>query len=364
MVRKIKIFTVVGARPQFIKASVLSRLFLKSGYFNEYIVHTGQHFDSNMSSVFFDELDIPEPAFNLGINSLSNEKMVAKIIDNLSDVVTKDRPDLILVYGDTNSTLAGALCGYIMNIPVVHVEAGLRSGDLSMPEEKNRIITDRVAAINFCPTTISVKNLMNEGMSSENVILAGDLMYDSIKWATNKLIDHKGHARNLVSSDKFVVATIHRAENLSDPLRLNEILQALCLISKDYEVILPMHPALKLACEKINFDLEGSGIGFIKPQPYLCMQSLIKDSQLILTDSGGVQKEAYMHEKPCLTFRNTTEWTETLDSKSNKLVDADAKLIVSEFYKVISLERVIFQKVYGDGDAGEKILRNLYNRFK
>jgi UDP-N-acetylglucosamine 2-epimerase len=322
-----KIISVVGARPQFIKLSALSKELRKKH--QEIILHTGQHYDDELSKVFFSELSIPKPDYNLGIGSAEHGEQIGRMLKGIEGVLLFEKPDLVIVYGDTNSTLAGALAAAKQNIPVAHVEAGLRSFKRSMPEEINRILTDQVSSLLFCPTKTSVQNLKKEGIT-EGVHLVGDVMYDSLRESIaraekNSQIMKK---QNLSKKD-FYLITIHRAENTDIKENLKKIAQILC--SLDKKTVFPVHPRTKKSLSEFDLldELESKKhLLIIDPVSYLDMLVLEKNARCVLTDSGGVQKEAFFLKTPCLTLREETEWVETLKSGSNQLVGLEVDKVI------------------------------------
>jgi len=356
----IKLLTVIGARPQFVKAAALSYALSKDDNIQETIIHTGQHFDESMSHVFFDELNIPEPKYNLGINSLSHGAMTGKMMIALDEIFTQESPDVVLVYGDTNSTLAAGLTAQKLHIPVVHVEAGLRSFNMRMPEEVNRILTDRISKILFCPTENALNNLREEGYDKFGIRMeiTGDIMLDT-SMLFSKLTESKTFPH--LPDENFILMTLHRAENTDDPVVLKEIVEAVNLLSEKYTVVLPLHPRTKIKIRETGLDL---GCHVISPVGYMEMTYLIKNSDLVITDSGGLQKEAYFFEKYCITLRNETEWTELVDNGYNYLVYSDfgTELInkVEELYGK-TIENSI--PLYGTGDAAGKIIGVLKEEF-
>ncbi len=326
-----KIVTVLGARPQFIKAAVLNRIIQKRGEIQEVIVHTGQHFDENMSEIFFRELGIPPAAYNLDVNKVGHGAMTGKMMERLEPVLERENPDMVLVYGDTNSTLAGALVARKMGIPVAHVEAGLRSGNMEMPEEINRIVTDRISNILFCPTEQAIKNLESEGFGAFDirVVQSGDIMKDSVAFLKNKM----GSMQDLRESyglqgERFVLATIHRQENTDDRSKLSSIFEGLDEISRNTQVVMPLHPRTKSAMSEFGIETE---INLIDPVGYASMQQLLHFCELVITDSGGLQKEAFFHKKPCLVVRPQTEWVELIDRGLAQLVAADVGQLTESF---------------------------------
>lgn len=349
-----KILTVVGARPQFVKAATLSRVVDSMPDVEEIIVHTGQHFDKNMSDVFFDEMRIPRPDYNLAIASLSHGAMTGRMLEAIETIILDERPDWVLVYGDTNSTLAGALAASKLRVKVAHVEAGLRSFNMNMPEEQNRILTDRISTVLFCPTQTAVNNLNNEGYEQFdiNVVNVGDVMFDAANF-------YSGYARKpdwldqLEVSHNYALATIHRAENTDNLDRLHEIVRSLNEIHKITPVILPLHPRTKKKLEKLNVKLN---VHVVEPVGYLEMVFLLKNCRVVLSDSGGVQKEAYFFKKSCLILREETEWIELVECGANHMVGANYQRIMETFDSLrtgISFDSAF----YGEGDAAEKIVK-------
>jgi len=351
-----KIITVIGARPQFIKAAPVSRAIASTGEIEEIIVHTGQHFDDNMSRIFFDELQIPRPAYNLDINSLGHSAMTGRMMEKIEELLQHEQPDLLMVYGDTNSTLAGALAAAKMNIPVAHVEAGLRSFNMQMPEEINRIVTDRVSKLLFCPTSEAMRNLKNEGFENFDCHLfeTGDVMYDAALYYTPFAKD-----AGLNLNGSFVLTTLHRAENTDNPNRLAGILNALQQISSETTIVLRLHPRTRIVIEKAGFKPLLEGIRTIDPVGYLEMIGLLKNCTMVMTDSGGLQKEAYFFGKPCITLRQETEWTELTREGVNLLAGSDTHEILAA-YRTFSQKKTVFPDgLYGDGKASEKIAETL-----
>jgi UDP-GlcNAc3NAcA epimerase len=348
------ILTVVGARPQFIKAATVSRKLKEKGI-HEIIVHTGQHHDANMSQVFFDEMDIPAPDVNLGINNMSHAAMTGLMMTGIESLLIERKPDCLLVYGDTNSTMAGALAAAKLHIPVAHVEAGLRSFNMRMPEEINRIVTDRVSRYLFCPTAVAINNLKAEGFSSGEALIfeTGDVMYDSVLYYRKKLTGRSSVLQRLpVQEGKFVLTTLHRAENTNDPRRLKSICAALNEIHRTTPVVLPLHPRTRafLAEEKIQLDAI-----IIEPVGYFDMLALLDKCGLVMTDSGGLQKESYFFGKFCITLRDETEWTELVHQGFNALAGADEEKILSLFKQNMNKSVDGRDQLYGDGNAAGKI---------
>lgn len=343
-----KVVSIVGARPQFIKAAPVSRALRQVA--RKVLIHTGQHYDREMSAVFFDELHIPEPDYNLEVGSGSHGWQTGHMLIQIEDVLLKEKPDWVLVYGDTNSTLAGALAAIKLHIPVAHVEAGLRSFNRAMPEEHNRVLTDHAADLLFCPTQAAVDNLAREGIT-EGMHLVGDVMYDAILYNT-ALANQRSDAltRLGLSSGGYVLATVHRPRNTDDPARLRAILASFGEI--EGPVIFPVHPRTRQAVAKLG-DSQFPNPQFIEPVGYLDMLMLEQHARLILTDSGGVQKEAYLFHVPCLTLREETEWVETVEAGWNLLVGADRVAIVraAREFRPVGPPPLLF----GDGHASERI---------
>ncbi len=321
-----KIVTVVGARPQFIKAAAVSRALRKSCA--EVLVHTGQHYDDNMSRVFFDELDIPPPDYHLGIGSGSHGAQTGAMLSAIEDVLLAEKPDRVMVYGDTNSTLAGALAAAKLHIPVAHVEAGLRSFNRRMPEEINRVLTDHLSDLLFCPSPAAVANLAGEGVAA-GVHLVGDVMYEALIHAVavaERKSDVLGRLR--LQAGQYALATIHRAENTDDPPRLVRLMDALQEISRHRPVVFPVHPRTRRRLESIERAQQSGDVRLLEPMGYLDMVRLEAAASVLLTDSGGMQKEAYWLHVPCVTLREETEWVETVQQGWNTLAGADGDKIV------------------------------------
>lgn len=358
--RGMKIVTIVGARPQFIKAAAISRALRErrhaagAGATIERIVHTGQHYDRNMSEVFFEEMDIPKPDYNLEIAGGSHGQMTGRMLESVEAVLLQEKPDWLLIYGDTNSTLAGALAAAKLHIPVAHVEAGLRSFNMRMPEEVNRILADRVSTLLFCPTSTAVKNLHAEGVR-DGVHDVGDVMYDVSLFYRDLAAERSTVLDGLkLVEGNYVLATCHRAENTDDPLRLRGIVEALAIIARQMPVVLPLHPRTRKLLAEQGLSAALGAVKVIDPVSFLDMVRLEQSAQAIVTDSGGVQKEAYFFGVPCLTTRDETEWVETVDAGWNRLVGADAEVIVSAY---AALQRPVARPLlYGDGHAADRIL--------
>ena len=354
-----KILTVVGARPQFVKAATVSRI-IRDQYaeqIQELIVHTGQHYDANMSDVFFAELDIPKPKYNLEISNASHGAMTGRMLEGIEKILLTEKPDYVLIYGDTNSTLAGALAAVKLHIPVAHVEAGLRSFNMRMPEEINRILADRVSSLLFCPTQTAVNNLHAEGIT-KGVHNTGDVMFDAALFYQDQAPQKSKILQELKLSPKeFVLTTCHRAENTDDPKRLENIVAALEQIALKLPVVLPLHPRTKKLLTEHQLMDKLKRVRFTEPLAFLDMIVLEQSACAILTDSGGVQKEAYFYQVPCITLRDETEWVETVELGWNQLVGADTENILTAFEKAISdSPSQNIEKPYGMGNAAQSIL--------
>lgn len=350
-----KILSVIGARPQFIKAAVVSAALKKVGI-DEVLLHTGQHFDADMSDIFFDQLNIPRPNIMLDINGGGHGVMTGRMLEAIEAALIDHKPDRVLVYGDTNSTLAGALAAAKMHIPVAHVEAGLRSYNMQMPEEINRILTDQISDILFCPSDAAMANLSQEGFDHKPVqcIRTGDVMADTAQFFKTKAVRPSA----IQGSQKFALCTLHRAENTDDPDRLAAITQALNALHHEHNipVIMPLHPRTKNALAQANLMLD---IDVIPPASYFEMMWLLDHASLVLTDSGGLQKESYLFDTPCVTLRDQTEWVELIDAGANTLAGADTQ-------KIVQLAKDSFGKplaaqpgLYGDGHAADFIAQTL-----
>lgn len=354
-----KIVTVIGARPQFVKAAVLSRVFATCNEVEEIIIHTGQHFDTNMSDVFFEEMCIPKPHYNLNINGLGHGAMTGQMLEKIEEVLLQEKPDWVLVYGDTNSTLAGALAAKKLHIKVAHIESGLRSFNMNMPEEINRILTDRISDILFCPSNTAIENLEKEGFNNIKckIIKSGDVMQDAALFYKDKAKKPEIDILGL-----FVLCTIHRAENTDDTERLKNIFTALEKISVKLPVVLPLHPRTKSKLLAIDYHLSESKIHFITPVGYLEMVWLLKHCRMVMTDSGGLQKEAYFFGKNCIVLRDETEWSELVTNGFNVLKGVAIADILSGFDRLMKQNVDIPEgHLYGCGNAGEIILNELLN---
>ena len=374
-----KIATIIGARPQFIKAAVVSRAISESNKLvtsnsslvTEVIVHTGQHYDRNMSDVFFEEMNIPRPDYLLDINGLSHGAMTGQMLEKVEEVLVKEKPDIVLVYGDTNTTLAGALAAAKLHIPIAHVEAGLRSFNRRMPEEINRVLIDHVANFLFCPTKQAVKNLKYEGIGNESssahelvsssdhstydlppkVAMVGDVMLDAA-------MHYKKFSRKPQGDlpQKFILSTIHRAENTDNDENLQSIFKGLEKISQEIPIILPLHPRAQKAIKELNLQISNTPIHIVEPVSYLEMIYLLKKCSAVMTDSGGLQKEAFFFKKPCVTLRNETEWVELVENGFNYLAGAKAETIYDTYKNYVEKKYNYNLELYGDGKAGGKIV--------
>ncbi len=352
-----KILTIVGARPQFVKAAALSRELAKHQNIEEIIVHTGQHFDKNMSDVFFEEMEIPKPKYNLDINSVGHGAMTGRMLEGIEKLLLDEKPDWLLVYGDTNSTIAGALAAKKLHIKVAHVEAGLRSFNMEMPEEINRILTDRISDYLFCPTETAVNNLKKEGYDNIdcNIINCGDVMQDAANFYAQKS-EKKSTILSQLNLNDFILCTLHRAENTDDANRLRNIVNALNKIHESTPVVLPLHPRTKNKIKELGIDLN---VNIIDPVGYFDMIELLKNCSLVMTDSGGLQKEAFFFKKNCITMRDQTEWVELIENNVNVLVGADTNKILSEVDRMKNLTSDFSINLYGNGAACNNIAQAL-----
>jgi len=378
-----KILTIIGARPQIIKAAAISRAIRNkfSTLIHEIIVHTGQHYDENMSSVFFDELNIPQPDYNLNVGSSNHGEQTARMLSGIEEIILKEKPQAVLVYGDTNSTVAGGLAASKLMVPLVHIEAGLRSFNKSMPEEINRILCDHVSTLLFTPTQQGIENLKREGFNIDysgvysidnpGVFHCGDIMYDNSLYFS-ELVNSKNSLDEFKIEQPFILSTIHRNTNTDSPERLNAIFEALLAISANsaYQIVLPLHPRTKKMMElhlseEINKKIiHTNQIKIIPPVSFLEVIALEKNAELIITDSGGVQKEAYFFQKPCIILRPETEWVEIVENGCALLCDADKDKIVQAFNYFKSKKELNYPPLFGDGNAAEFICKQLLNNLK
>lgn len=374
-----KVLSVVGARPQFVKAAAVSRVLRgdlgRELGLSEYLVHTGQHYDHGMSAVFFEELHIPRPDIDLGVGSGPHGAMTGRMLAAIEEVLLRERPGVVLVYGDTNSTLAAALAAAKVNIPVAHVEAGLRSFNRRMPEEVNRVVTDHVSSLLFCPTGTAADNLSREGIT-HGVELVGDVMYDASLYYRELAagVSRRREELGLVPGG-FALATVHRQENTDDASRLGSILRGLGRLAEDLPVVFPLHPRTRHAVASHGLEPLLNSLLVVEPLGYLDMVVLEQEAALIVTDSGGVQKEAFFYGVPCVTLRDETEWVETVNLGWNRLVGADEERIAASADFALSQgeHRPLTERfeesgeiaarprpeVYGDGHAAEKIVQLL-----
>lgn len=358
---KKKVISIVGARPQFVKAAVVSHAMRELGI-QEVMIHTGQHFDENMSGIFFSELEIDPPKYNLNINSSTHGQMTGRMLEQIEAVILQEKPDWVLVYGDTNSTLAGALAASKLHIPVAHVEAGLRSFNKAMPEEINRVLTDHVSTRLFVPTEQGRKNLLNEGFADQRVELVGDVMYDAAIFFGEKSskVSRIGHDLGLKAKG-YILATCHRAENTSTEGQLKTILSAFSKVASEIlPVVWPLHPRTKKLISSLQeFVNLSKSVIVIDPVGYFDMLALERNAALVMTDSGGVQKEAFFFQVPCVTLRTETEWTELIEAKWNRLASpSDAEAIYNAAKAAIG-SRGFDVQPYGAGDSSQKIARAL-----
>jgi len=353
-----KIVTILGARPQFVKAAVLSRVILKHQEVEEIIVHTGQHYDANMSDIFFSEMEIPKPKYNLAINGLSHGAMTGQMLQKIEEVLMTEKPDAVVVFGDTNSTLAGALAAKKLHIKVIHIEAGLRSFNMKMPEEINRIVTDRISDLLLCPTDSAIDNLVNEGFENmpSKIVKSGDIMKDAVEYYSQFSQEKSTIISDLkLQKNEFVLATIHRQENTDDLVNLNSIFTGLQTIGKEKTVVLPLHPRTKaiLNANNLNFNIK-----VIDPVGYFDMLELLKNCNLVVTDSGGLQKEAFFNKKHCIIAREETEWIELVSNGFAKIVGSDAVKMVQAFIAFQDSTANFKMDLYG-ANVGESMYKEI-----
>ena len=375
-----KILTIIGARPQIIKAAAISRAIKNhfSDVIEELIVHTGQHYDENMSAVFFEELGIPQPHINLQVGSASHGQQTARIIEGIEKLIIDEKPNGIVIYGDTNSTIAAALAAAKIHLPIFHIEAGLRSFNKSMPEEINRILSDHISTLLFCPTNTAIENLKKEGFSIENsgkatidkphTYLCGDIMYDNSLYFS-EVSDEKSTvlSRESLVDKKFILVTIHRNANTDEATRLNAIFNALLYVQNvtDYTIVLPLHPRTKKMMDTLLSDenreqiTSNAKIKIIPPAGFLDIIALEKNAELIITDSGGLQKEAFFFQKPCVILRPETEWVEIVQNGNALIADADEKRIVEAANSLLVKSDYSYPTLFGDGKAAEFIVSKI-----
>lgn len=352
-----KLITIIGARPQFIKAAVVSAEVIKADNIEEVIIHTGQHFDENMSEIFFKQMNIPKPKYNLNHGSLSHGAMTGRMIEEIEKIVIVEKPDWIIVYGDTNSTLAGALVASKLHVRLAHIEAGLRSYNMKMPEEINRIITDRISNVLFCTSSKAIENLYEEGYEKMDIKImnVGDVMYDAAL-----IYSEKSKKPNFDLPKKFALATIHRPVNTDKKENLEEIISAFNEINKELPVVLTVHPRTKKYIKEYNLNTD---FLIIEPVGFLEMIYLLKNSEIVFTDSGGLQKETFFHKKPCITLRDETEWTELIDLGVNMLSGIFKEEILSAFKIMYKNKTLNYDaKPYGKGNAGKIIIKTLIEK--
>ena len=348
-----KLLTVIGARPQFIKAATISRVIRSDSNIQEVIVHTGQHFDKNMSNIFFEEMDIPKPDYNLAISSLTHGAMTGRMLEGIEKIILNEKPDWVLVYGDTNSTLAGALAASKLHVKVAHVEAGLRSFNMKMPEELNRIIVDRLSTILFCPSDAAIRNLTSEGYQNfdADILNIGDVMHDAALFYDSRA--KKPQFLDLLNiENNFILATIHRAENTNNYERLNQIISAFNEVHQKTPVIIPLHPRTKNIIHDLGIKVEAH---IVDPVGYLEMIYLLKFCKFVASDSGGLQKEAYFFKKPCLILRDETEWIELVECGANEIVGANKHKIIKAA-KNLDKNIDYSKDFYGSGNSANKII--------
>lgn len=371
-----RIITIVGARPQFVKAATLSREFVRVGV-DEKIIHTGQHFDANMSEVFFKEMEIPQPAYRLDINGVSHGAMTGRMLEGIEKILLDEKPEGVLVYGDTNSTLAGALAASKLHIPVLHVEAGLRSFNMRMPEEINRILTDRVSSVLFCPTDAAINNLAAEGYDVSSVldtdegsfsinhdkkssipvqiVKNGDVMQDAALFYAKKAAE-KSTVLQQLPVRQFVLATVHRQENTDDPANLKGIIEGLNAIHREIPVVLPLHPRTRNILNQSGLTVDCLTID---PVGYFDMINLLQNCELVITDSGGVQKEAFFFQKYCITLREQTEWVELIEHGFNLLAGSDPDAMKKAFALLRNRKSDFSVNLYGNGEAARKAVSHI-----
>ena len=373
-----KILTVVGARPQFIKAAVFSKAVKQNNKhqhtkIDELIVNTEQHFDSDMSDIFFNQLEIPTPKYSLDAGGKSHAEMSAKIMIGLEKIIILENPDALLVYGDTNSTMAAVLTASKLNLPIIHIEAGLRSKNLAMPEEVNRIIADRLGSYLFCPTKVAISNLIAEGYPNpiygdnqkQKIFHSGDVMFDLYKIMEKSFLFNKSKFKT--RGKALAILTIHRQESTSSPKLVKKLFSEInLLLNNGIHIVWPIHPRMRNILEKHNISLEHDSLNIIGPLGYLEMQGLVKNADFVITDSGGLQKESFFAKTPCITLRTETEWTETLEHGHNRLYLPDSETSLMEHINNILDQEISFSESYmpyGNGDACKKIIETLLNSF-
>lgn len=361
-----KIVTVVGARPQFIKAATVSRALRGSSELSEIVIHTGQHYDANLSDIFFDELEMSDPNYNLNIGSGNHGAQTGRMLEEIEKILIQEQPRWLLVYGDTNSTLAGALAAAKLHIPIAHVEAGLRSFNREMPEEVNRVLTDQMSSVLFTPTSDASKNLKKEGIAETQIAEVGDVMFDAaLIFGERAEKQSEILMRFKLNSKHYILTTIHRAENTDSEARMRVIVESLFKISKQIQIVFPLHPRTRRILERMGLIEEvESQLCVVPPVGYLDMLKLQRNAKIIVTDSGGIQKEAYFQSVPCVTLRDETEWVELVSSGWNHLASPICKIAIERvvFDVLLSTPPEKHENFYGDGRASEKIARELVFR--
>lgn len=364
-----KILTVIGARPQFIKAAAVARVAATIPDVSEVIVHTGQHYDANMSRIFFEELEISEPAYNLGVGSESHGKQTGRMLELIEEVLLSERPDWVLVYGDTNSTLAGALAASKLHLPIAHIEAGLRSFNRQMPEEVNRVLTDHASDLLFAPTDKAVSQLREEGISADRILQVGDVMFDVACYFGDKADKESRILTELgIEGGNYILATIHRAENTDALDRLSAIFKGLIAVAKHERVVLPLHPRThRVLKEQGMYESVAEALTIVPPLGYLDMVMLEKHALVIVTDSGGLQKEAFFHGVPCVILREETEWVELVEARWNTLCPPTSPDIITDIIKGAIWDKIGYSpatlpQLYGDGKSSHRILEALLHR--
>jgi len=360
-----KLISIIGARPQFIKAATVSKAIADYAKYEEILIHTGQHYDANMSSIFFDELSIQKPKYNLGIGGGTHGANTGRMIEKIEEIILKEKPFAVLVYGDTDSTLAGAIATSKLHIPVVHVESGLRSFNRRMPEEINRIVTDQISDLLFTPNESSISQLQKEGIERSKIVYSGDVMFDAT--LQFDLVAREKIARGELSNiqpylnEKFSLLTMHRAENVDNQERLEQIIQNLSLYPE--KVLFPIHPRTNARIKEFGLHLPENMI-IIDPIGYFEMLILERNAEIVFTDSGGVQKEAYFQNTPCITFRDETEWIELVEKGVNFIVGTNKDLFLNALESCRNIDKSLFgASIYGEGNASQIIVSELYNRY-
>lgn len=354
-----KIATILGTRPNFIKAAPISKAIMECQGVEEVVIHSGQHYSANMDAIFFEQLGLPAPAYRFNANNMSHGAMIGQMVQDITDALVNEKPDSVLVYGDTNTTLAGALAAKVLNIHLAHVEAGLRSYDQTMQEEVNRCLVDKISDILFCPTDIAVKNLEAEGypVAGMKIVQCGDVMYDAVLMCRPMAIPPKG-LENL-EKGAFYVATVHRAENTDDSKRLGSIMAALDQLAEEAMVVLPLHPRTKKMLDALGYDYASGRVTIVDPVGYLEMIWLVDNARMLVTDGGGVQKEAYFLETPCVTLRDNSEWGELFDVGANVLSGANTEAILSCVQEMANRQINFGASFYGTGCASGLIVDEL-----